>query len=376
MLTLGQQQARKLIVLCNDFHHSKKLKSVDATLKSIKALGYVQLDTISVVNRAHLHVLWSRNHHFKQEHLETLFATKKIFEYWAHAAALLPMEDYRYSIIRKKQITDGEVHWFKRKPEMMAEVKQVIASEGPKKSSDFKHKRQSKSQWWDWKPAKLALEQLYMEGDLMVKNRQAFHKLYDLTDKVLPADVVTSVPTTGEFCRHLIYRYLDSQGLGNAENIAYLRKGLKPEVQLHLDEMVSEGGLIKVIVQQQKYYALPKSLSLLNNRLMKQVHILSPFDNLVIQRKRLKELFDYDYQIECYVPASKRKFGYFCLPILYGGEFVGRIDCKAYRKQKVLQINTIYQEKKIKNKEQYQDKLNQSLQKFAEFNQCEELRYN
>ncbi len=373
MHILSKQQARKLIVLCNDFHHNKKSKTLDATMESFNALGYVQIDTISVVNRAHLHVLWSRNQHFKESHLDSLFESKEIFEYWSHAAAMLPIKDYRFSLIRKQQIANGDIHWFKNKPEMMSHVKDIIAKEGAKKSSDFKHKRKVNSGWWDWKPAKIALEQLYMEGQLMVKKRQGFQKMYELTEKLLPTEIITSMPTNEEYCQHLIKRYLYTQGIGSAENIAYLRKGLKPSVHKSLIQMYEAGELEKVSVNKQEYYALPERLSLLNNRLQTKVHILSPFDNMVIQRKRLSELFDYDYQIECYVPDAKRKFGYFCLPILYGNELVGRIDCKAHRKERILKVKAVFKEKIIKNNEKYQIKLKQALIDFAEFNQCDEV---
>jgi uncharacterized protein YcaQ len=375
MQTISKQQARKLIVLCNDFHHNKKPRSVDATMQSLNTLGYVQIDTISVVNRAHLHVLWSRNHHFKQQHLECLFDNKNIFEYWSHAAAMLPMKDYKYSLLRKQQFANGDRHWYKYKPEMMTHVKDIIAKQGPKKSSDFKHKKNSNSGWWDWKPEKIALEQLYMQGDLMVKKRQGFQKVYDLTDNIVPDQIPSSIPTTEQFCKYLIKRYLTAQGIGTAENIAYLRKGLKPNVQVCLLQMYDKGQLEKVLVNKQEYYALPERLAFLNKRLQRKVHILSPFDNMVIQRKRLKELFDYDYQIECYVPAAKRKYGYFCLPILYGNELVGRIDCKAHRKEKVLKVNALFQEKPIKNNDKYHTSLQQTLNEFAAFNQCDEVVY-
>jgi uncharacterized protein YcaQ len=376
MQILSKQQARKLIVLSNDFHHNKKLKSIDASIESFKTLGYVQIDTISVVNRAHLHVLWSRNHHFKQCHLDSLFENKNIFEYWSHAAAMLPIEDYRYSLFRKQQIANGDGHWHKRDPGMMSHVKGVIAEQGAKKSSDFKHKRDSTNGWWDWKPAKIALERLYMEGDLMVKKRQGFQKVYDLKENVLPAGINTTVPTAEELCRHLIKRYLFTQGIGSAEHIAYLRKGLKPIVQSCLEEMYDDGQLEKILVEKQEYYALPERLSLLNNRQQRKVHILSPFDNLVIQRKRLKELFDFDYQIECYVPAAKRRFGYFCLPILFGDELLGRIDCKAHRNERVLEVKALFEEKHIKNKNKYQEELQKALYEFAVFNECDEVEFN
>ena len=210
----------------------------------------------------------------------------------------------------------------------------------------------------------------------MVSNRQKFQKVYDLTENVLPINTDTTIPTTDEYCEHLIKTYLYAQGLGTSENIAYLRQGLKPTVQNYLVNMCKKGELYKITVNEKEYYALPDRLSLLNNRIHKKVHILSPFDNMVIQRKRLKELFDYDYQIECYVPAAKRKFGYFCLPILYGDELVGRIDCKAFRKERVLKINSVFQEKTIKNTEKYQAQLQIALEEFAQFNQCDEVVYS
>ena len=376
MQNLTIQQARKLIIFCNDFHHHKKPKTIDATIESFNTLGYVQIDTISVVNRAHLHILWSRNNHFDESHLDLLFSGKNIFEYWSHAAAMLPIKDFRYSLIRKQQFASGDRHWHKLNTRVMSQVKEIISNEGAKKSSDFKIKSASNTGWWDWKPTKIALEQLYMQGDLMVLKREKFQKLYDLTSKVLPRNLNTSIPTIKELCKHLIDRYLFAQGIGNAENIAYLRKGLKPNVQNSLLEMYEDGLLEKVVVNKQEYYALPERLNLHNNRLQKKVHILSPFDNLVIQRKRLKELFDFDYQIECYAPAAKRKFGYFCLPILYGNELVGRVDCKAHRKERVLKVNAVFQEKKIRNIEKYQIQLKKSLSEFAVFNQCNEVVYS
>ena len=373
MHKLTKQQARKFIVLCNDFHHNKKNKSLRATIESFNTLGYVQLDTISVVNRAHLHVLWSRNHHFNENHLDQLFHHKKIFEYWSHAAAMLPIKDFNYSLIRKQQVANGEINWYKNKPDLMDHVKDIISLEGPKKSSDFKHKKMTNSGWWDWKPTKLALEQLYMEGEIMVKKRQGFQKLYDLAENVLPSKIKTSMPTKEEYCQHLINRYLYAQGLGTAENIAYLRKGLKPSVNECLNKMYEAGELEIVSVNQQEYYALPQRLTLLNNRLHKKVHILSPFDNMLIQRKRLLDVFDYDYQIECYVPAAKRKFGYFCLPILYGNDLVGRIDCKAHRKERVLKVNALFQEKIIKNQDKYNHELKMAIEEFAKFNHCNDV---
>jgi len=373
MLSLTKKQARKLIVLSNDFHHNKKAKSISATLDTFKTLGYVQIDTISVVNRAHLHILWSRNHHFNEAHLDKLFEDKQIFEYWSHAASMLPIKDYKYSLIRKQQFANGDKHWFDCDESVMTEVKEIIVNEGPRKSSDFKHQRNSNKGWWDWKPAKKALEQLYMQGDLMVLKRQGFQKVYDLTKNVLPVKLTCDLPTNDEYCRYLIKRYLLAQGIGTAENMAYLLKGLTNKITKYLQSMSENKELIKVSVNNQIYFALPEKIGLLNKRLQENVHILSPFDNLVIQRKRLIELFDFDYQIECYVPAKKRKYGYFCLPILYGDKLVARLDCKAHKQEKILRVNDIFYEKKIRKTEKFRLKMDHALSEFAAFNHCNQV---
>ncbi|MCP4298383.1 MAG: winged helix-turn-helix domain-containing protein, partial [Proteobacteria bacterium] len=303
---LSKQEVRKLVVLSNNFHHNGKLKSAEGTLRSIRELGYVQLDTISVVNRAHLHVLWSRNHNFQQSHLDLLLKQKRIFEYWSHAAAILPIESYPYSLVKKKQLSKGDKHWFERDLEMMDQVIKVISSEGPKKSSDFKHDREDNGGWWEWKPAKQALERLFMEGSLMVAERRGFQKVYDLTANVIPTDVDNSLPSSQAFYDHLIRNYLNTQGLGKAKQIAYLRKGLRLPIEERLEQMFVKGELEKVRFKEEEYYTLPGRLSVLNKRQKRIVHILSPFDNMVIQREPLNQLFDFDYQIECYVPAAKR----------------------------------------------------------------------
>ncbi len=372
--SLSVKQARKLVVLSNDFHAHGKLKSASASQHSLAHLGYVQIDTISVVNRAHLHVLWSRNQHFNPSHLDRMFADKQMFEYWSHAAAFLPMKDYRFSLLRKQQIAAGDKHWRKREPKMMQSIKSIIAAEGPKKSADFKHKRASKSQWWDWKPAKIALEQLFMEGELMVLKRDGFQKVYDLTERVLPDGVDQSMPSQSEVCRYLIQRYLTAQGLGHLDNFTYLRKGLqKATMQQCLNDMIEDQTLCELEVNGGRYFALIDRLALLNKRLNRRVHLLSPFDNMVIQRQRLRDLFDYDYQIECYVPAAKRRFGYFCLPILYGDQLVGRMDCKAHRKQGVLEVKQRFWEKATKPPAHFEQQFDQALRAFAQFNDCNEV---
>lgn len=342
-ITLSKQQAQRVALLSQGLGQEKSnTKNASATLRTIEKMSYVQIDSISVVERAHHHTLWSRQSHYQPAFLDKLIQQKHIFEYWSHAAAYLPMQDYRFSLPRKSAIASGEKHWFEQDPKLNQQILQRIEKEGPLQAKDFEHKRNNKAGWWDWKPAKKALEQLYMEGKLMVSHRENFQKVYDLTERVLPSNIDTRLPTEEEFCRHLIIRYLHAHGFGTAKQIAYLRKGYLKKITQHCAQMFASGELIKVKVADLSYFALPQIESLLNKRVnQRQLHILSPFDNLVIQRERLKQLFNFDYQIECYVPAGKRQFGYFCLPLLLGQSFAGRLDAKLERKTQTLELQNL-----------------------------------
>ena len=157
--------------------------------QQLKHLGYIQIDTISVVQRAHHHTLWNRNPRYKASQLDQLLADKQVFEYWSHAAAYLPFRDYRFSLPRKYAFASGDQnHWYKRDEQMLKWVLKRIATEGPLMAKDFEHTGK-RIDPWRTKPAKRALEYLFMQGDLMVPYRINFHKVYDLTERVLPESI-------------------------------------------------------------------------------------------------------------------------------------------------------------------------------------------
>lgn len=374
--SLSTEQARKLVLLSQRLPPAKQSGSaVAATLSAVEHLGYIQIDAISVIQRAHHHTLWNRNPRYVSGQLDELIADKKVFEYWSHAAAYLPMRDYRFSLPRKQALSSGELqHWYKRDERMMALVLERIAAEGPLMAKDFEYSGKKVGEW-KTKPAKRALEYLFMQGDLMAPYRANFHKVYDLTERVLPSEVDASLPTQDEYARYLISRYLRANGLGLPAEIAYLLKGLKPLVASTLDEMVSNGELIQVHAAGTTYYALPASLELLSKPLARsKLKILSPFDNLVIQRKRMTTLFGFDYLIECYLPEAKREYGYFSLPILWDGALVARIDCKAERSESLLHIQHLALEPGVVNADDFLEALCKELKSFLQFNQCNKLR--
>ncbi len=347
---------------------------IDGAINAINHLGYVQIDTISVVERAHHHVLYSRVPKFTPEMTNQMLLDGDVFEYWSHAAAFLPIADFRFSLPYKHAIKSGQNHWYKTRDEkLMSELLARIRSEGPIRSRDIKAETTSSKGWWDWKPAKKALEQMYMEGDLMVSSRDGFQKIYDLTERVLPTHIDTQMPSTEEFAIHIVEQQLRCHGLATLKGMTYLRKNnaLRNTVKALVNERLAQGDYEQIQVGNGEIFivetgALDRPLPRLSNRMW----ILSPFDNSVIQRDRLKALFQYNYQIECYVPAPKRQYGYFCLPLLYRDEFVGRMDCKAHRKTRHLEIKSLHFEQHTLDDEVVPALLT-ALTLFRDFQQCD-----
>lgn len=374
--SLSLKDARKLVLLAQRLPPKKQLGSAQAaTLSVLEHLAYVQIDTICVIQRAHHHTLWNRNPRYQSEHLDRLIDDKKVFEYWSHAAAYLPMRDYRYSLPRKLAIAArDQKHWYTRDEKLMQSVLQRIREEGPLMAKDFDDGKRATGHWKS-KPTKRALESLYMEGTLMIPRRSNFHKVYDLAERVLPKGIDTSVPSPCEHARFLITRYLQANGLGQAAQIAYLLKGIKALITATLRDMVENEELIQLSVDGQAYFAMPDALASLEAPLaLDRLKILSPFDNLLIQRKRVQRLFQFDYLIECYVPSAKRKFGYFCLPILWRGVLSARMDCKADRKAGVLHIQHLSMEATVEDYQGFARALALEITEFMRFNGCEQLQ--
>lgn len=338
------------------------------TFQHLEHIGYVQIDTLSVVQRAHHHVLYSRNPLYTGDQIAQLLSEKKIFEYWSHAAAYLPMLDFRFSLIKKQQYIDGHHHWFKKNSRLMKYVLDRIRAEGPMESKDFEHEGKRGS-WFDWKPAKIALEQLYMDGSLMVLKRNGFRKVYDLTERVLPSNISTVCPSPAEHAEHLIIRYLTAQGVGTISDICHLQTSHKAEVTKQIHRLVEENKVITIKVQHstQQWYSLPEIKS---DYKFTGIRILSPFDNLIIKRDRTKTLFDFDYQLECYLPESKRKFGYFSLPILSNNNLIARSDMKADARSKTLTIRSFHFDRKQKLTTEEEYHLLECVLAFARFNNC------
>ncbi len=373
--SLSIDQAKRIILHAQGLTKSNPFgNSSSSVAKAIEHLGYVQLDTISVVERAHHHVLTTRIPSYQAKWLDQAqWKHRTIFEYWSHAAAYLPMKDYRFAIPVMETFRQKKDNWPSSSKSDMRKVLERVRAEGPLMSRDFVSDHKGGS-WWDWKPAKWALQRLFLEGNLMVSHRQGFQRIYDLPERILAVGVDTTPPTKKEFYRYLILTTLRAQGLSMPNEISHLRTTDAGIFKKVLDELREEKMICSVNVDSKKSY-----LCLVNNidqkvRLPDKVTILSPFDNLVIWRKRLKDIFDFDYTLECYIPSHKRQYGYFCLPVLYKNDFLGRIDVKADRKTSTLQIkNEFWLNPSSKSKwiEEYRI----ALESFADFNKCENILF-
>ena len=392
---ISKELARKIIINAQLLGGKPALSSGKKCVTDIiNKLGYIQVDTISAINRSHHQTLWTRLPNYREEMLHELQSKDRlIYEYWGHAMSYLPMSDYRFSLSRMRNFQNPTHVWIKTQlakcENLLQLVLERVRKEGPLRAKDFTSPKREGGTWWDWKPAKVALEILFWRGELMISERRKFQKVYDLTERVLPQNINSTFPTGEELGEFFVRRALLALGLANEREI---QKFMQPETSRDSDFLaVSKEALLqslndlieaKIVVpvsiddnKTKTYYALSGTIENSSNlkSSSEQVYLLSPFDNLIIQRNRTKQLFDFDYTLECYMPAEKRKFGYFVLPILWNGNFVGRLDPKADRKNKTLIIKNIVFEPAFSGFEESLPSLVKKLVDFAKFNNCEKI---
>jgi hypothetical protein len=366
-MELTVSQARRLTLAAGAGFHRPKGRGPTAVGDLIDRIGFVQIDTISVVERAHHHIVAARLPGYQSEWL----SRAPVFEYWAHAAAFLPWRDFRHTLPRKERVRERGHDWYEVDRPYTETVLERIRNEGPLLARDFEAPKKAAG-WWDWKPAKRALEFLFMAGELMV-TRQGFQKVFDLTERVLPPGVDTRTPTPREHAQWYVERALDAYGLVARDEIAYQRKEHLEDIDGVLRDAEEAGVVTRVGVQglaKPSYWVRTADLEGVDALPGggRELRILSPFDPFVIQRRRLNRLFGFDFTIECYVPAPKRTFGYFALPLFWGDSFAGLLDAKADRAAGVLKVQNLQFDGPAKRRPAFIAALGPALAKFAEFN--------
>ena len=374
-IILTKSQARKIILNAAGLARKAQFGSgIEAVYRVIDHLGFVQLDTNYVVERAHHHVMAARVPDYQTGWLAELCEDGSVFEYFTSDSGYLPMHDFRFTLPVK------EAFKTQRKPLTQPEIvlmKQILDRAEREEAlmvGDFENDRvEASSGWWDWRPAKVALERLYLDGNLMIHRTKSFQKVYHLPLDLVPQETDLTMPTDEEYARFVIRRTLGGLGIAYVKEISWRARYVKGNlVKKELEKMARSGEVKVVTVDGLKgpLYMLPDQE--INVEISNDVFILSPFDILNVFRHRLKDFFNFDYQIECFVPAPKRQYGYFSLPVLAGDVFIARMDAKADRKQKVLIIHNIHFEP-VEIDEIIIEKFIEALKAFVRFNQCRDI---
>ena len=316
-----------------------------ATLAAVKHLGYVQIDTIHVIERCHHHILFSRIPAYRREHLHRAQTVdKSVFEYWGHALAYMPTADFRYHVRDMRSYTPRTHRWLRALKD--GDVKKIIArinKSGPLSIRDFDEDVliEKEGAWSSRKPSKGLLQLAFNQGLLTVSERTGMVKTYELTTRHFGWKRLPPAATVSETSRYVLDRALACQGLVSVDSACYMDAPSKPAIRRLIESRVRRKELVPVEIdgmEKLQHWARPETLQDLPRASDQRVHILSPFDPLIIQRKRLQLFFDYQHRFEAYVPRQKRVFGYFACPVLVGAEVVAALDLKTDRERQRLQI--------------------------------------
>lgn len=330
----------------------------DAAAKAVVHLGYVQIDTINVIERCHHHILFNRIPHYKRAYLEKAQSVdKSVFEYWTHALSYLPVDDFKYCVRRMKNVDTSSGSWFGTVSKSdYAKVKRLL-KQGPLSVRDIKDDvlKEKEHEWDSRKPSKRALQLGWHKGELVIAKREGMLKVYDTIERHFGWEKKPKSCSESEYFDYLIERSLRSQGVVSLDSICHLYPSHKKFVEARIAKRMKEKSLVEIKIQDVEkisHWMEPSTLEE-KTKMSELTHILSPFDPLIIQRKRLKMIFDYDHVFEAYVPKSKRRFGYFTLPVLSGSKIIALLDLKTDRvKEQLLIQNWVWQpgEKSVSRK--------------------------
>lgn len=344
-------------------------------LAAIRRLGYLQIDTIFVVERAHHHILWSRVPDYRPIHLAALQSeTKEVFEYWGHALAYLPTSDFRFFARAMREHARNPGPWFRSvTPIQRRSLLRRIRKEGPLSIRQIEEEKKEKDhEWASRKPSKRALEHLFYSGELAISRREGMLKNYELLDRHLGWERRPKPATAREEAAYRVDRALAAQGAITLESAAYLERSHREGIAREIERRVHSGRLIRIAVPGvfPEAFISPADLAREEAAIPvdpTKISILSPFDPLIIQRKRARLLFDFDYVLECYVPEKKRKHGYFVLPVLAGERFVARLDLKAVRETGRLAVKAWHWERGTTGRKGLRAAIESRLGDFARF---------
>jgi uncharacterized protein YcaQ len=353
-------------------------------LRAIRRMSVLQIDTIHVVARSPYLVLWSRLGHYEPRWLDELLAEGKVFEYWSHEACFLPAEDY--PLYRHRMLNPEGMGWKYSHKWITAHKKEVagllayIRQHGPVRSSDFARTDGKAGGWWEWKTEKRALEMLFTAGELMIARRHNFQRIYDLRERVRPTGDDSQLPSEEEVRRALVLKAVRALGITKARWVNDYFRTDKRQTRATVAALADEGQLLRVEVigWEEEAYVHPENRKLIEQAAAGSLQtevttLVSPFDPLVWDRARAREMFGFEYRLECYTPAPKRRYGYFTLPILHRGHLVGRLDPKAHRKEGVFEVKSLHLEPEVVINDELIEGVARALAECASWHQTPEV---
>ncbi len=316
-----------------------------ATAAAVEHLGYVQIDTINVIERSHHHILWNRIPAYRRADLrQAQSVDRSVFEYWTHALSYVPSRDLRFFIpAMKRHQREGHKWLSSVKPADLSKVLKLIRRNGALTIRDIDDDVlvDKEHLWASRKPSKRALQLLFYEGRLTISERNGMLKTYELMTRYFGWDKPPKGASAREVTAYLLDRALRAQGVVSLDSICHLDAPSKAAVRRLIEARVRRKEVVPVALEgagKQEHWTEPATLEHAGDTAPELVHILSPFDPLIIQRKRTHLFFDYEHRFEAYVPKEKRVFGYFALPVLVGENIVAALDLKTDRKSKKLLV--------------------------------------
>jgi uncharacterized protein YcaQ len=354
----------------------------------VEQLGFVQVDSINTVERAHHLILFSRNRTYRHGQLGHLLEREAaLFENWTHDASVIPTRFYPYWMRRFEREREAlRVRWrdwhsagFEAK---LDDVLAHVRAEGPVMARHLGEGRKGNGAgWWDWHPSKTALEYLWRTGELAVARREGFQKVYDLAERVVPACHREAAASTEALVDWACNGALERLGFATHGELAAFWGAITPAEAAQWCERNRGRGIVEVLVEPAKggkprpAYARPDILEVLADTPPPpgQLRVLSPFDPLIRDRNRAERLFDFRYRIEVFVPEAQRQYGYYVFPLLEGDRFVGRIDMKCRRDQGALAVTGLWLEPRLKLTGAREAKLAAELDRLARFTGAERV---
>ncbi|QPC82427.1 YcaQ family DNA glycosylase [Phototrophicus methaneseepsis] len=381
-LKLTNQELRRLVIVKQHLSAAEKPTMLD----TIRDIGCLQLDPISAVERSHMLVLWSRIGPYDEADLNKLiYEDRALFEYWAHVASIVPTQDYPLHQYRMERYPRRWYAQFKAwwdeveagDPPLSQYVLATLRENGPMNTKDFEDKTVGfgpSSGWTSGRNINRMMDMLWAQGKVMVTKRRGKQRYWDLAERCLPEWAPRETRTDDEHTYLAAQRAIKSLGAATARQInLHFVRDRYPNLQANLDRLVTDERLIPVEIEGQKgnWYMHTDDLPVLENirsgGFQPRTTLLSPFDNLICDRDRTEQLWNFYFRIEIYVPKDKREFGYYVLPILYGDDLIGRIDPKFDRKSKTLHVYNIYAEDDAPDSDEVVDSIFSSIQSLARF---------